>query len=469
MIPTPVPLRAAAQAAPLRWLPDRRGSALVATMVCTLMLIMVVPETFSDPDAAFGSSLGIYRALRALLLLLGLALVVWRAKLAWLFLRELNPALPAFVLLAGASALWSIEPEVTAQRMIGVIAMSLVAMGFALVSWHRRRYQDLMLRILTALMLASVIAALAVPELGVESGTTSTLAGAWRGVTFQKNALGHLAGFGLVFWCHAALARERRWLPVLIGLGLALTALVGSRSSTSLLSAVMGCLLLALLLRAPPNLRRWMPVISGVFAVIVLGYALAVLKVVPGLDALLAPITALTGKDQTFSNRSVIWEIINEHIRLAPLLGSGYGAYWIGPVATSPSFVFLSRMYFYPTQAHNGYLETINDLGFVGLAVLLFFLIVYMRQSLQLFRIDRSQGALFIALFFVQAIENLSEANWFQSNSFEWVIMLLSTAALGRALLEHRLHALFGVPQVRSAVPPSTGLRLPASAGPRAA
>ena len=462
-------MRAFAQGAPLRWLPDRRYSALVTLMICTLMVIMVVPENFTDPDAAFGSSLGIYRALRALLLLLGLALVAWRAKLAWVFLRELNPWLPAFVLLAGASALWSIEPAVTVQRMIGVMAMSMVALSFALVSWHRRRFQDLMLRILTVLLLASVVAALAVPELGVESGTTFTLAGAWRGVTFQKNALGHLAGFGLVFWCHAWLSRERRWLTALLGLGIALTALLGSRSSTSLLSALMGCLLLALLLRAPPNLRRWMPVISGVFAVIVLTYALAVLKVVPGLDALLRPITALTGKDQTFSNRSVIWEIINEHIQLAPVLGSGYGAYWIGPVANSPSFVFLSRMYFYPTQAHNGYLETINDLGFVGLAVLLGFLYVYMRQSLQLFRIDRSQGALFIALFFVQAIENLSEANWFQSSSFEWVIMLLSSAALGRALLEHRLHGLFGLPQgpvgTIHAQPPVPALRLPTHPG----
>ena len=62
-----------------------------------------------------------------------------------------------------------------------------------------------------------------------------------------------------------------------------------------------------------------------------------------------------------------------------------------------------------------------NDLGFVGLICLLGYLTVYVRQSLQLFRSDRPQGALYLALFFQQAMTNLSET----AGSRQWESFLL--------------------------------------------
>jgi len=74
-------------------------------------------------------------------------------------------------------------------------------------------------------------------------------------------------------------------------------------------------------------------------------------------------------------------------------------------------------MYFYPTQSHNGYLEMVNDLGFVGLTCLLLYLVYWIRQSLQLMKLDRGQGVLFLGLFFQQAITNLTESTWLAINS----------------------------------------------------
>ncbi len=185
-----------------------------------------------------------------------------------------------------------------------------------------------------------------------------------------------------------------------------------------------------------------MPYLIAAFATLVLTYALAILKLVPGLEILLRPITALTGKDLTFSNRSVIWDIIKEHIQFSPYLGSGYGAYWIGPVPTSPSYTFLGRMYFYPNEAHNGYLEMVNDLGFIGLIVLLGYLILYLRQALRLLRFDRNQAALYLALFFQQAIINLSESCWLIANAgLSFTIMTFATIALARSAVDQRTAA----------------------------
>jgi O-antigen ligase len=96
-------------------------------------------------------------------------------------------------------------------------------------------------------------------------------------------------------------------------------------------------------------------------------------------------------------------------------------------------------MYFWPSEAHNGYLDIVNDLGFVGLLCLLAYLMVYVRQSLQLFKIDRPQSALYLALFFQQAMTNLSESCWFSPMGILPIVMMtLATCTLARALLDQR-------------------------------
>jgi O-antigen ligase len=99
----------------------------------------------------------------------------------------------------------------------------------------------------------------------------------------------------------------------------------------------------------------------------------------------------------------------------------------------------LSRLYFWPSESHNGYLEVVNDLGFVGLICLIAYIAVYVRQSLQLLKFDRVQGSLYLAIFFQQAITNLSESGWFSANGvLPVLIVTLATCALGRGLLDQQ-------------------------------
>jgi len=258
----------------------------------------------------------------------------------------------------------------------------------------------------------------------------------------QKNAFGQLASFTFIFWLHAWLAREvGAWKAIVFG-GCGAACVFFSRSSTSLLASFFVTGLLLLLLRAPTSFRRAMPYMVGVFATLVLTYALAILNLIPGLGLLLQPVMAITGKDMTFSNRSAIWDIIKEHIQFSPFLGTGYGAYWIGPTPESPSYSFLARLYFYPNEAHNGYLEIVNDLGFVGLIVLLGYLIWYLRQTLRLWRYDRNQASLYLAVFFQQAIINLSESTWLVVNAgLSFTLMAFATFALARSCADYENRA----------------------------
>jgi O-antigen ligase len=353
--------------------------------------------------------------------------------------KHINPGTAAFLLLAILSALWSIEPSATVMRFISMATICLVCFATSLAGWHYRRFQQLSIPPLMFILVGSLMVGLIYPDRITEIGEDLSQKNAWHGITHGKNEFGMMASIGAIVCINRWLAREGRAIWAMAGAAAALLCLVLSRSNTSQLATVVGVFFMVLVMRVPVIKRRYSThVVIGIAATILL-YELVIQDVIPGVNVLLSPITALTGKDTTFSARTIIWNIVKEHIQAAPYLGTGYGAYWIGPFERSPSYVFTWLMNFYPTESHNGYLEVVNDLGLVGLGCLLAFLYYYIRQSLQLMRFDRSQAALYLALLFQQMVINMSESDWF-SRTNSCTLFVLATTCLSRGLFEHRLH-----------------------------
>jgi O-antigen ligase len=440
---------------PARQARSGKGAWATTLMVWVLIVFMIVPEGFdyaqdiTSTIPTQGTPLS--RATWLALLAFGALTVFRRRAQAAILLKQVNPYLLLFAALAASSVLWSIEPSVTIRRLIRVLTIGLDAMALCLLAWNTTRFQSAVRPILTIMLIGSLIFGLANPKLAIEQATSAELLNAWHGLATQKNGLGSIAGTGVILWLHAWLGKESSWWKVLAGGGAAIACLLLSRSSTSLMAAIFASILLLMLMRSPTALRRYMPYLIALFVVTLLLYSLAVLNVVPGLSFVLKPITMLTGKDQTFSNRTAIWEIMNEHIAQNPVLGSGYGAYWVGSLFSSPSFEMTRRLNFYPTEGHNGYLDVINDLGAVGGLVLLGYVLTYLRQGLRLYATVRTQGALYLALMFQQLVANLSESRWFNVLSIEFVIVTLATVCMGRLLMQQRLNR--GVPVAAAPAP----------------
>jgi O-antigen ligase len=450
----------------MAWLRDDRHSFFLAGMMWALIVLMIVPDGFDYESLTTSGSPtsggAISRMLWLGLLAAGAAILLWRVGLAWLLARMVNPFLLLFVALAVASIAWSIDPALSARRLVRMCTIVLACAAFVLMGWHARRYQAVVRPILTIMLLGSIVFGLVFPSLAIHQQTSAELIGAWRGLANHKNGLGALSCIALIFWFHAWLTREVRFLPALAGGAIAVTCLVLSRSATSLAAALFVMVFLVMLLRSAHGLRPYVPYVVAMLVAALLIYSLVILNLIPGQGTLMAPIAALTGKDISLTGRHEIWAILSEHISQRPFLGSGYGAYWQAePVAGgTESYVFVWRLdSFYPGSAHNGYLDVINDLGFVGLVLLIAYIIMHVRQALLLLGIDSHQGALYLALFFQQAITNLSETHWLSVLSVDFVIMTLATMALARGLLEYRLRLVFGDPHrplsapVRSAAP----------------
>jgi hypothetical protein len=229
-----------------------------------------------------------------------------------------------------------------------VVTIVSVAIGVALMGWHAHRFQNLVRPILTIVLVASLLFGLLLPEYAIHQETEGVLAGAWHGLSSHKNGFGDLACIGLIFWAHAWLAREQRAPRALLGVSLALVCLVLSRSSTALVGAMFAMLFLVLLLRLPRAFQRYMPFLVVVFILALVTYAVAMLQILPGSAALLKPLGVLTGKDMTFTGRTMIWAVMTDHLREHPLLGIGYGAYWTAPVPGKPAYDYVQRLHFYP-------------------------------------------------------------------------------------------------------------------------
>ena len=425
------------------WVADGRFAAIPALLVFGMFYYMSIREklfaTEVEANAFDPNPNPYYRTIKILLLLSASGLVVWRYALAGLVLRRLNIFLLAFYCLVALSLTWSITPASTLLRLVAITNVFLVGCAFTLVSWHDRRFQNVMRTILTVMLVACLIFGLLAPDLAKETGDSLSLKDAWRGMFTQKNQFGEVASLGVIFWVHGWLSKEIKFIRLLAGGGLAVVCLVLSRSSTSLLSTVFVVLLLLLMLRLPGKRHRYTKYLVMAFVAALLLYSLATLNLVPQLDFLLSPITAITGKDATFSGRSLIWNIIRERIADHPLLGTGYGAFWVNEQPSSPSYYTLKLLYRIPNESHNGYLDVINDLGLVGLGCLVGYVTVFMRQCLALLKIDFAQATLYLALLFQQLIGNLTESMWFQSTTFAFGMMTVATFAVARARVQQQL------------------------------
>lgn len=389
------------------------------------------------------------RTLRLLMIAISLSIFGTR----WMLLRSLaktvNRGLVAFLALALFSAAWSIDSSATLLRFTTLTTVVMVCLAVALSGWDRNRLKQVTIVPTMLILTASLVLGMMYPDRIVELGDDISLKNSWHGVTHSKNMFGMMAGLGATLCMHGLLAREKHAIWQLAGLAVSGACLVLSRSSTSLLAAMVGIGFMVSVMRVPLIRRRFSGhVVFGIAAMILL-YELVIQNVVPGVNTLLAPITALTGKDTTFSSRTMIWDIIKQHIAAAPLLGSGFGAYWTGPTPSSPSYAFVWLMYFYPTESHNGYLEIVNDVGLVGLMTLLLFIWFFLRQNMKLMKLDRPQASLYLALFLQEMVINMSESDWF-SRSSNFAVILLATFLTCRALHEYKVQSRAAMPRPAS-------------------
>jgi exopolysaccharide production protein ExoQ len=418
---------------------SRKGQLFPSILLAVQALILIVPEGF-DYSQSLGMTMptegsALDRFVWMFLVIGALYLLIRNKSTSVALFKRFNPFIFVFLGLATLSVFWSIAPDVTVRRVYRFATVLLVCMAFMVQGWDRERYQRYARMGLTVILVASLVFVLAAPQYAVHQQLAPELKGAWRGITEGKNILGPLASDALILWLHAWLSKEAKPAAAGSAMLLALFMLIKTRSDASMFATVFGMTFMLLFLWQAGKMRRYMPYAVGLFAAAVGVYALAVLNILPGSATILSPIPMITGKTLTFSNRTAIWAVLEAHIRLHPWLGTGFGAYWYDS-PDSPSQDMIRLIFFYPTEGHNGYLDVINDTGYLGFLVLICYFVSYLRQSLYVMRRDKYQAALYLTLIFRGFLGDLSESHWFFVLNIGFLLMTFATAAVSRSYLQ---------------------------------
>ena len=275
--------------------------------------------------------------------------------------RELSRSWVAAILVAlpvawaCASKSWSIMPDDTSRRAFALVLTTVFGFGLGAAFTGRRMVQIIAV---AGLLLAagSLVVSVAIPRYGVEQLVNI---GCWRGLWDTKNALASFMTIGaLAAACAATLSDGHRKLWI-ASFALCGFDLLMSRGKTALVCLLLGLALLAVFGLAKRGPARAVLAIWGSVAVgLAAGFSAFVVP-----DAFFHAI----GKDPTLTGRTQIWAAVLGQVPQRPLTGFGFAAFW--DKTSIPAMVVAKQTGWAAPEAHNGWLDLLAQVGWVGAAL----------------------------------------------------------------------------------------------------
>ena len=331
------------------------------------------------------------------------------------------------------SIVWSDYPMVSFKRLVksfGAMIMALVVLTEAnpmeAVSAVLRRCAYIHIPL-------SVIVIKYFRDIGVSFsyfGETS-----WVGIATSKNTLGQVAAVSALYfiweWLRNAGNKEGRVIRALY-LVMSLWLLKGADDSVSMTSLTVFALCLFVFWRLQRFEAR--PLEGGRFFVAMsvmilgmLGFFITHSLVHFPEDSLFGAAVKALGRDMTFTGRTEIWHDVYQVASRSPLVGVGYGAFWIGRLANIP---WTEQMTWTLGQAHNGYVDTYLQLGWVGVFLLLAVIVSAMPRIVRSFHVDFEYGRFRMTFFLVILFVNITESTFLRGEHFLWFLFLLTALSL---------------------------------------
>jgi len=376
------------------------------------------------------------------------------AKLSW---PPHIICLLAYLAFAGASVLWAFRPEISFARFVQQV---MIVISIVLPAMLAARTSDMMRGLFLCFAFASILNVFFV------IGGTETNALHWSphglyreylgspGYLSSKNSLGECAAIAFLLSLHEILYPGRRRVLGIIGVAIAISLLFASNSKTAFGLALFCPFLSGLTLITRKSTR-----ISLAIILLSIPLCYVVLSSVSHYNVNLLSYK-LYG-DPTFTGRTVIWDFVQHEIDRRPLLGWGYESFWLVP--GSPAFVEAPSWVKAMPNGHNGYYDTMLDLGYVGLAFLLVFIIATLHAIGRVADRDLVRASLVLSLALFLILYNFLERLWMHGFQVLWVVFVIVAAEIGRYWGPFPLRRVpSGLRSPRPGSPgPSLGARMP--------
>ena len=162
--------------------------------------------------------------------------------------------------------------------------------------------------------------------------------------------------------------------------------------------------------------------ISPAITIISLALAFAVFGGLTGFST--ERIAYLLTGDSSFTGRTTIWAFADSEIARRPFLGWGYQGFWLVG-SDAPSIVDAPGWVKLMPNAHNGYYDTMLELGYVGLALLLTFLATTLHVIGRVMERDWRRAWLLLSITLFIMIYDLLESLWMRAFDTSWVMFVV--------------------------------------------
>jgi exopolysaccharide production protein ExoQ len=342
-----------------------------------------------------------------------------------------NGWLMAFLLYCFIAIFWSDFAFVAFKRWIKVLGHPIMALIVFTEPNPGEALTRLMKRSAYFLVPLSIMAIKWFPDIGRRYDDWAGLE-VNVGITQSKNMLGSgclVLGFFFI-WCfirtwRTEKSKARRGELRLLGVLLAMIAYLFRKSHDATATL---CLLIALAVMLFVG-RRWVnKKLIGTYVLMALG-GLVVAELAFGIFERVAD---LSGHESTLMGRMELWrDCLAVHTN--PLFGVGFESFWLGDRL---HMVKEGRPWL-PTEAHNGYLETYLNLGWVGLFMLFGLIVATFRKiRLDLLLGNTDWGRFELAFLVAMIFYNLTEAT-FRGLSLTWFVFFI--IAMKYPTAEHEL------------------------------
>jgi len=338
------------------------------------------------------------------LLLLGVGVLLARRVRLSAVIRN-NAWLTAFLLYCLIATLWSDFPLVALRRWTKILGHPIMGLIICTEPDPKEAVRRLLKRCSYVLVPVSILFIKYFPELGRGFDAWTGFA-VNTGITTDKNALGYdCMVLGTFYVSHLmttfrSSGKERRGE---LALTLGFLAMIGwllfkADSKTSLV-----CTLIAVVIMAVVSLRIVKKRYVGWYLVA----AAVVFAVLESAFGVYASAVQALGRSVTLTDRTDIWRAV-EKIDINPLFGAGFESFWLGDRLETLWSIF----WFHPNQAHNGYLETYLNLGWVGVFMLAAMCLSAFAKAKRRLLDDFAVGRFHLGLLLAILVYNYTEATF---------------------------------------------------------
>jgi O-antigen ligase len=135
----------------------------------------------------------------------------------------------------------------------------------------------------------------------------------------------------------------------------------------------------------------------------------------------------LLGRDATLTDRTLLWEDLLK-VDINPWLGAGFEGFWLGDRLRKLWAIWAFR----PNQAHNGYLETYLNLGFIGLFLVLAVLVSNYWKACREILVNLDWGRYRLGFLVALIIYNWTEAAFKATHPLFFMLYLIALDLPGR-------------------------------------